>query len=209
MLRRSELAHLVTPHATITIDYRTGHTELRPATSDRPLDGTTVHWVPTGPSWGTGEIPAALPTHPPASLSWRLAAIPAVLATTAALLCHPRRRTFYRLVRLATVGRGLPPATTPQVRSAVRAVRWAAWPLPVRWACLEQSTAAALLLAFAGRRAEWRHGIALDPIRMHCWIAGPDGRPVDEPEDTSLYTVTRTPDGPGPDFRDPRGARHE
>lgn len=54
-----------------------------------------------------------------------------------------------------------------------------------------------------GRRAEWRHGIALDPVRMHCWTAGPDGRPVDGPEDTGLYTVTCTPDGPGPGAHGP------
>ncbi|MEU8550549.1 lasso peptide biosynthesis B2 protein [Streptomyces roseoverticillatus] len=206
-----DLSHLITPHATITINYRTGQTKLRPAdhTSERPLDGVIVNWVPTGPSWGTCEIPAALPRHAPAPLAWRLAAIPAVLTTTAALLARPRDRTFHRLLRLATVGRALPPATVHQVRCAVRAVRWAAWPLPLRWACLEQSTASALLLALIGRRAEWRHGIALDPIRMHCWIAGPDGHPVDESEDTGLYTVTCTPDGPGPDPGGPKGASHE
>ncbi|MFF4227414.1 lasso peptide biosynthesis B2 protein [Streptomyces abikoensis] len=204
-MARSRLVYLVTPYVTITVDYRTGHTELRLADSanEKPLDGAIVNWVPTGPSWGTSEIPAALPAHPPAPLPWRLAAIPAVLTTTAALLGRPRDRTFQRLVRLATVGRALPPATARQARCAIRAVRWAAGPLPLRWACLEQSTAAALLLALTGRRAEWRHGIALDPIRMHCWIAGPDGRPVDEPEETGLYTVTCTPDGPGPDPRGP------
>ncbi|WP_240801398.1 lasso peptide biosynthesis B2 protein [Streptomyces sp. A1136] len=41
---------------------------------------------------------------------------------------------------------------------------------PARWACLEQSTAGTLLPDAAGRRAEWRHGIAADPVRLHAWI---------------------------------------
>ncbi|WP_405796628.1 lasso peptide biosynthesis B2 protein [Streptomyces sp. NBC_01506] len=60
------------------------------------------------------------------------------------------------------------------------------------------STAASLLLAGARRRAEWRHGVAVDPVRLHAWIADPEGEPVEEPADTALYTPTYTPDGPGP-----------
>ncbi|MBZ6173360.1 lasso peptide biosynthesis B2 protein [Streptomyces olivaceus] len=89
------------------------------------------------------------------------------------------------------------PATVSQARYAVLAVRWAARLLPMRWACLEDSTAAAFLLSTARRRAEWRHGVALDPVRLHAWIVGPNGEPVEEPTDTALYTATFTPDGPG------------
>ncbi|MGX2994356.1 lasso peptide biosynthesis B2 protein [Streptomyces sp. JNUCC 64] len=79
---------------------------------------------------------------------------------------------------------------------AVRAVRWAAWVMPMRWACLEDSVAAALLLAVTRRRAEWRHGVATDPVRLHAWITGPDGEPVEESADIAFYTATYTPDGP-------------
>ncbi|MGH3907812.1 MAG: lasso peptide biosynthesis B2 protein, partial [Pseudonocardiaceae bacterium] len=88
--------------------------------------------------------------------------------------------------RFARCGRALPPATERQVRHAVRAIRWASHVLPTRWVCLEQSTAAAVLLAAAGRRAEWRHGVATDPVRLHAWIADHTGAPVEEPADTAL-----------------------
>lgn len=79
----------------------------------------------------------------------------------------------------------------------------------MRWACLEESTAAAVLLAISGRRAEWRHGVATDPIRLHAWIADPEGQPVEEPADTALYTPTYTPDGPGPATRAEREYHRE
>jgi hypothetical protein len=52
---------------------------------------------------------------------------------------------------------------------------------------LGESVAAALLLAVCGRRAWWRLGIAADPIRLHAWLAGADGHPVDEPPTTGRY----------------------
>ncbi|WP_416970225.1 lasso peptide biosynthesis B2 protein [Streptomyces sp. 4F14] len=61
---------------------------------------------------------------------------------------------------------GLGSRTSRQARYAVCAVRRASRLVPLRWACLEQSTAAAVLLAMAGRRAEWRHGVATDPVRL-------------------------------------------
>ena len=101
------------------------------------------------------------------------------------------------MVALACCGRTLRPATDRQAQHAVQAVRWASYAVPARWACLEQSTAAAVLLAAARRRAEWRHGVAMDPVRLHAWIVDGQERPVEEPADTSLYTATYTPDGPG------------
>ncbi|MFI7103537.1 lasso peptide biosynthesis B2 protein [Streptomyces sp. NPDC050161] len=83
------------------------------------------------------------------------------------------------LVRLGCCGRHLSPATHVQAVYAVRAVRWAARMVPARWAYLKQSAAAALLLASAGRRAEWRHGVATDPVRLHAWITDQQDRPVD------------------------------
>ncbi|MCK8676732.1 lasso peptide biosynthesis B2 protein [Streptomyces lichenis] len=131
-------------------------------------------------------------------MRWRVVAVPVVLATATTWAVGRRRNRFARLVRLACSGRGLPPATASQARYAVRAVRWAAQLQPMRWACLEDFTAAALVLAVARRRAEWRHGVALDPVRLHAWIADADGAPVEEPADTALYHPTCTPDGPGP-----------
>lgn len=189
----------LTAHACVLIDYDTGRTELRPASAEAAAMGTTVVRLDeAAPSWGTIEVPAVLPGRAPVPLWWRVGAVPAVLLTAAAKGLGHRRRRFSRLVRLACCGRSLAPATHRQARYAVRAVRWASRVIPGRWACLEQSTAAAVLLAAAGRRAEWRHGVATDPVRLHAWIADPKGAPVEEPADTALYTPTYTPDGPGP-----------
>lgn len=198
---------VLTPHAYITIDYRTGHTELRPMMrgSMPPPDGSVVRHDGSVSSWGTLEVPAVLPGAAPVPLRWRLGAVPAVLVTASVGLAGPRRGRFSRLVRLARVGRSLRPAQDAQAKHAVRAVRWASLLIPARWACLEQSAAAAVLLAAAGLRAEWRHGIATDPVRLHAWIADLDGQPVEEPADTNLYTPTYTPDGPA--LTNTRGAK--
>lgn len=191
-----------TDHACVLIDYDTGHTELRPASEEAAALGTTVvRLQDAAPSWGTIEVPAVLPSPIPIPLRWRVGAVPSVLVTGAAWVVGRRSRRFARLLRLACSGRALPPATACQSRYAVCAVRSAARLAPMRWACMEESTAAALLLAFAGRRAEWRHGVATDPVRLHAWIADPEGAPVEEPADTALYTPTYTPDGPGPATR--------
>lgn len=186
------------PHASVVINYDTGRTELRPTfDAVTALGATVVHLPETVLTWGTVEQSAAPPEPAPAPLRWRILAVPVVLATAAAGVCGPRRNRFSRLVRLACSGRDLRPATVGQARHAVRAVRWAAQCMPMRWACLEDSAAAALALTVVRRRAEWRHGVAADPVRLHAWIAGPDGAPVEEPADTALYTPTYTPDGPG------------
>jgi len=61
---------------------------------------------------------------------------------------------------------------------------------------MEESTSAAVLLVLTRRRAEWQHGVAVDPARLHAWINDPDGNAVEEPADTALYSATYTPDGP-------------
>ncbi|WP_103502869.1 lasso peptide biosynthesis B2 protein [Streptomyces otsuchiensis] len=161
------------------------------------MGASVVDLPDTVPTWGTVEQSAAPPEHATVPLRWRVVAVPAVLTTAAVRAAGRRRNRFSRLVRLACSGRDLPPATAAQARYAVRAARWAARFLPMRWACLEDSTAAALVLTAVRRRAEWRHGVALDPVRLHAWIADPEGEPVEEPADTALYTPTYTPDGPG------------
>lgn len=194
-------------HACVLIDYDTGRTELRPASDEAAAMGEMVVRLPEASlSWGTFEQQAVLPEPAPIPMRWWIAAVPVVFATAAVRAAGPRRNRFSRLVRLACTGRDLPPATASQARYAVRAVRRAARLLPMRWACLEDSAAAALLLTAVRRRAEWRHGVAIDPVRLHAWIADPEGRPVEEPADTALYTPTYTPDGPGP-ARVERGAR--
>lgn len=147
-----------------------------------------VHLEPSQASWGTQEAPTQLNPIEAAPWRWRLAAMPALLATLAIRQIGRSRRRFARMVALANVGAHLVPATADGARHSVRAVRWAARLIPARVACLEESAAAALLLACAGRRARWIHGIALDPIRLHAWLDDEAGQPIDEPADTIQYT---------------------
>ncbi|MYT34393.1 MULTISPECIES: lasso peptide biosynthesis B2 protein [unclassified Streptomyces] len=190
----------ITASARVIINYDTGNTEMR-RLNGQPVTGTIVHIRPSAPTWGTTEARATLTPNGYTPLHWRLAAIPAVLLTAAVRACGPRRRRFRRLVQLARSGRHFVPATRIQAEYAVRAVRRASYAMPTAWACLEESVAATALLALAGRRAEWRHGLATDPVRLHAWLVDARGRPVEEPEDTLLYTATYTPDGPGPACR--------
>jgi hypothetical protein len=198
-MSRANTVAAITSHACVLVDYETGHTELRPASREAVALGAHVVRLPEpSPTWGTVEQQAALAPVPAVPLRWRAGAAAAVFVTVAALTLGRRRHRFRRLTRLACSGRALRPATACQVRYAVCAARWAARWVPARWACMEESTSAAVLLVFARRRAEWRHGVAVDPVRLHAWIVAPDGNPVEEPPDTALYTVTHTPDGPGP-----------
>ncbi|MFJ6783632.1 lasso peptide biosynthesis B2 protein [Streptomyces yangpuensis] len=187
------LVAVVLPASCVVLDYRSGRTELH---TIPPKGALTIQHQEDVPSWGTIEVAAALTRVPAAPWTQRLAAVPVLLATAVVAHAGPRSGKFHRLVRLAGIGRGLPRASKSRVRDAVNAIRWASRVMPARWACLEQSTAAAVLMAASGLRAEWRHGIAGDPVRMHAWIADSDGRPVEEPPDTALYAVTYTPDGP-------------
>ncbi|MEU9745846.1 lasso peptide biosynthesis B2 protein [Streptomyces niveus] len=206
-MSRDTTVAALTEHACVLIDYATGHTELRPASEASADLGATVVRLPVAAlSWGTVEQSAVLPDPVSIPLRWRVGAVPVVLVTAAVWAACPRQGRFSRLVRLACAGRDLAPATGGQAHYAVCAVRWAARMMPMRWACMEESTAAALLLTVARRRAEWRHGVAVDPVRLHAWIADPRGAPVEEPADTALYTPTYTPDGPGPARAD-RGVR--
>jgi hypothetical protein len=145
-----------------------------------------VHLKHTGASWGTHETPAQLPSIGHAPWLWRLGALPAIVLVLIARRLG-RRRRFAWLVRLSRLGAWLPWATDLQARHAVRAVRHAARIVPARFACLEESVAAMVLLAAAGTRAAWCHGIASDPVRLHAWIAARTGDPIEEPASTTQY----------------------
>ncbi|MFE3995924.1 lasso peptide biosynthesis B2 protein [Streptomyces goshikiensis] len=123
-----------------------------------------------GASWGTHESAAQLDTPDAPPWPWRVAALVSVALTLAVRQTGRAEHRFGRPVRLAEAGSALPPASTAHARAAVRSVRWAARAVPARIACLEESTAASLLLAAGGRGNVWRHGVATDPIRLHAWI---------------------------------------
>ena len=150
---------------------------------------------PSESSWGTSEASAHLDAADLTPWSWRVAATVALALTLTTRHLGRRRTRFGRLVRLAETGRTLPHPSPTHAALAVRSVRWAARFFPARVACLEESTAAALLLAAGGRGGAWRHGIATDPIRMHAWICDVHGQPVEEPDQTGDYSPIN---GPGP-----------
>lgn len=145
--------------------------------------------VATRPSWGTQEVPAGV--VPPGRTGVWITVLAGV-ALASVLLAREagrRSRSFHRTVRLLTGATREPhhqaqPAT---VARALHSVRNVASVLPFRVACLEETAAAMLVLAFTGQRAGWCHGIAADPIRLHAWIAL-DGHPVAEPASTTRYT---------------------
>ncbi|MDA8371978.1 MAG: lasso peptide biosynthesis B2 protein [Nocardiopsaceae bacterium] len=195
-MTRSSTVAVLTEHACVLVDYRTGRTELRPSLPDDRGRLLVVQHESAGVSWGTGEMNAALTRPSEAGIGWRLASLPAMAMTVTALVCGPRRRRFARMVWLACIGRRLTPAEDARTHAAVNAVRRMSALLPARWACLEQSVAVAVLLALVGRRAEWRHGVATDPVRLHAWITDSSGRPVGEDPTISFYTPIYTTDGP-------------
>ncbi|MGB8962323.1 MAG: lasso peptide biosynthesis B2 protein [Pseudonocardiaceae bacterium] len=100
-----------------------------------------------------------------------------------------RSHSFARIIALLTAVARRPRrrAEHAAVEHAVDCVRNVASVLPFRVACLEETAAAMLVLAFSGLRAGWCHGVAADPIRLHAWIAL-DGQPVAEPASTARYT---------------------
>lgn len=186
---------VLTGHACVLIDYRTGRTELRTVLPQGPDPLVVVRHENGAGSWGTEETSAVLQLPTKVGRKWLLTAILAVAVTAAMQFCGSRSTRFARMVRVACAGRRLPPATGTQTRKAIHAVRRISVLLPGRWACLEESVAAAALLAMTGRRAEWRHGIATDPIRLHAWIEA-GGHPVEEGPGIDAYTPIYTPDGP-------------
>ncbi|WP_414646407.1 lasso peptide biosynthesis B2 protein [Embleya scabrispora] len=154
-----------------------------------------------GPSHGTRTAPTALPSAPSNRCPARIAA--SVSLATAALTTRLGRshRSLARhliLVRAVTRWNALrraPQADMATAAEAVRTVRRVARWCPTRAACLEQTTAALLLLALHGHGATWCQGVAPDPIRFHAWMEQTEtGHYVEEPVETTAYTpVLRIP----------------
>lgn len=157
-----------------------------------PATPIVVHLDESAASWGTQETAAALSAIGYAPWPWRLAAFPALLLVLLAREVSHQHR-FARLLRLTRLGERLPLAADQQTRHAMRAVRHAARLIPARVACLEESVAATVLLAVAGKRAKWCHGIATDPVRLHAWISGCNGNTIEEPSSTARYRVINQP----------------
>lgn len=182
-----------TGHALILLDTRTGRVRAIPGGTgeERRVNAGTVGPVrvtAARPSWGTAETPACLPVIAAPRFPWALRAIAAALVTIAVRSAGARGRAFARMIWLAAiVTRPGTAASAHEADEALRAVRWTAQFVPVRMACLEESVAAVVALALAGRHAGWRQGIACDPVRMHAWIEA-RGRAVGEPGTTSCYT---------------------
>ncbi|WP_078588708.1 MULTISPECIES: lasso peptide biosynthesis B2 protein [Streptomyces] len=191
----------LTGRAGVVVNYLTGETIVLTGDALTRWLGALEHSSAPAPvivrdsqvSWGTREAPARLQAVTPPPWAWRLTAA-AILAMTLAVRTVGRPGTrFGRLRRIAEVGHHLPAPAASHARLVVRSVRWTARWFPARVACLEESTAASLLLALGGRGGAWRHGVATDPIRLHAWICDIHGLPVEEPEHTGDYTPINTP----------------
>ncbi|MFI5901212.1 lasso peptide biosynthesis B2 protein [Streptomyces cyaneofuscatus] len=142
-------------------------------------------------SWGSAEHPAGL-----ASSTSRFSATAATAlgATWFIQRTGPRERAMSRLVSAlrASATSTSSSASPTEAADAVLAVRRAARHAPVRTACLEESAAAAFLLATRKLAVVWCHGIAADPVRLHAWVQTVDGDTVVEPPSTLAYTPALT-----------------
>lgn len=140
------------------------------------------------PSWGTRDSPAAITPIPSPALAWHLPALLAVLTVLVLRHAGPRQGRFARLRRLAARPLQTQRRVDPETATAiVRAVRRVGRIIPARVACLEESAAVMLILCLAGYGAQWKHGVATDPVRLHAWIEV-DGHAIDEPADLADYT---------------------
>jgi len=192
-----------TGQAIVLLDLRAGRVQALPGTAGTRWRGRHPDAVPVlvraaAPGWGTSETAAAVPALaiPPAALALR--ALAAIAVTLTARSAGRHRGSFARMVRLARAASFCRHAAGQhEAEAALRAVRWTAQFVPARIACLEESVAAMVALSLAGRRADWRHGIATDPVRMHAWIEA-GGQPVGEPASTRAYTplIRILPPGP-------------
>jgi hypothetical protein len=145
-------------------------------------------------SWGSTEHPAGAARPAPVAHRALIGAAAALAAVAAIKAGGSRRTAMLRVVR--AVDRGLStcrrPATPAQAAAAVRAVRFAGWHSPARTACLEEASAAVLLLAGRRLSVTWCHGVAADPVRLHAWVQTEDGTPVAEPSSTGACTPLLT-----------------
>lgn len=146
--------------------------------------------VPSSPSWGTRDSPAALAPIPRSSLRWYILGALALLVVLSNGL-GDRGNAFAqvrRLVRRAEAGASDHAAAI----QAAHAVRWVGRLLPLRVACWEEAASTAVALRWAGYRATFRHGVATDPVRLHAWVEVGD-RPVAESDDIIDYTPFEEP----------------
>ena len=194
----------------ILLDVRTGRVQALAGAARTERIGSRTIPVPVpvkaaAASWGTSDTAAALPAIAVPSATWALRAVAAIIITLTTRSAGDRRRAFARMVRLARAATGRRRAAAEhEAQAALQAVRWTAQFAPARMACLEESVAAMVALALAGRQANWRHGIASDPVRMHAWIEA-RGHPVGEPASTSAYTPLIRVPPPAPEQEVPHG----
>ncbi|PZT74726.1 MULTISPECIES: lasso peptide biosynthesis B2 protein [unclassified Streptomyces] len=167
-------------HVQVVIDYDTGGVRCLIPTEPAPS-------IAPKASWGSTEHPAGLTVPRNAWSSAAAAALACVLAVKAAGRKESAMRRLIDAIRTAD-STTTHPATPEQAERAVLAVRRAAWFSPARTACLEESAAAVLLLAFQRRSVIWCHGVAPDPVRLHAWVQTGDGALAAEPRSTLLYT---------------------
>ena len=148
---------------------------------------------PITPSWGTDETQTECTPSP--RVAYRALVVPAAALIVVLAVLHGGRASqrMARLTRLLewACRRTLGPATIDRARQAVYAVRRVGLLAPGRVACLEESAAVVLTLAFSRDQVRWCHGVAADPIRLHAWVEI-DDQPVAEPESTRRYTAIRT-----------------
>ncbi|WP_370013234.1 lasso peptide biosynthesis B2 protein [Nocardiopsis sp. LDBS0036] len=141
--------------------------------------------TPSSANWGTRDSPAALAPIPRAPLRWYALGIVALLVVLTRKLGR-RRSTFARtrhLVQRTETGI----ADYATAVQATCAVRKAGRLLPLRVACWEEAAATTVALRWAGYRSAFRHGVAIDPVRLHAWV-DVCGRPVAESDDITDYT---------------------
>jgi hypothetical protein len=123
----------------------------------------------TTASLGTDEAEIALDRSDPVPLRRRVA-VSGLLLGLACAVRVLRLSHLLRAIRGVHRLRSARPATPAEANQVVAAVRAAGRWLPIRTACLENSLAAALFLAFQGRRVRWCLGVAIDPLRSHAWV---------------------------------------
>lgn len=182
-----------TGQAVILLGFRTGSVQALPGSArtgwrSRHPDASLIPVEPAALSWGTSETAASTPVLDIPPVAWAIRALAGVAFTLLIRTGGKRRSSFARMVGLARAASFHPQAAgRREAEAALHAVRWTAQFVPARMACLEESVAAMVALSLAGRCANWRHGIASDPVRMHAWIEA-DGQPVGEPASTRAYT---------------------
>lgn len=181
-------------HAVVTVDYRSGAVHIAAGTAAQAWQRAAVRAGPSVPSWGTREVPFGLAPLPRVSAVWMARAVVALVVVLAAQRMGRASRAFPRLVRVLELAaqQTRSSATPGEVTRAIHAVRRASFVFPTRVACLEESTAAVLVLRSCGASVRWCHGVAPDPITLHAWVETHDGEAPAEPSSTSGYTIVRT-----------------